>query len=100
MEYIDIEKDSIPYTFEIVLNDETFQFTINYNSVGDFFTVDLYRNSELVRLGEKLVYGQVLFENYSYLDIPKIIINPYDTTGRALRISYDNLNEDVFLYVK
>lgn len=100
MEYIDIEKDSIPYTFEIVLNDETFQFTINYNSVGDFFTVDLYKNSQLVRLGEKLVYEQTLFENYSYLDIPKVVISPYDTTGQALRISYDNLNEDVFLYVK
>ena len=67
MEYIDIEKNSIPYTFEIVLAGETFQFTVNYNSFGDFFTVDLYKNNELVRMGEKIVYGLPLFENYEYL---------------------------------
>ena len=71
----------------------------NYNSYGDFFTVDLYKNSNLVRMGEKVVYGLPLFDNYLYLDIPKVVILPYDTTGNAIRISYENLNEDVFLYV-
>lgn len=100
MKYIDIEKNSIPYTFEIVLAGETFQFTVNYNSFGDFFTVDLYKNNELVRMGEKIVYGLPLFENYEYLGVPRVVIMPYDTTGNALRISYENLNEDVFLYVE
>ena len=39
MNYIDIDKTKVPYEFEIVLNNETFQFELNYNSVGDFFTV-------------------------------------------------------------
>ena len=99
MRYIDIEKEKIPYRFEVVLGGETFQFEVFYNVVGDFFTVNLYKNHELVVLGEKIVYGVDLFDNLKHLPIPKVTIRPFDTTGKADKITYENLNEDVFLYV-
>lgn len=99
MKYIDIEKEKIPYRFEIVLNNETFQFEVFYNTVGDFFTVDLYKNHQLILYGEKITLDVPLFNDYAYLEIPKVIVKPGDTTRQALRITYDNLNEDVFLYV-
>lgn len=99
MKYIDIDKAKIPYSFEIVLANETFQFEVFYNVVGDFFTINLYKNHELVVFGEKLVYGVDLFENLKHLPIPKVNIRPFDTTGEAKRITYENMNEDVFLYV-
>lgn len=99
MFYLDIEKEAIPYTFETVLRDETFQFTVNYNSYGDFFTVDIYKNSVPLRFGEKIVYGQPLFINHRYIGAPRLFIMPYDTTENAKRISYENMSEDVFLYV-
>ena len=99
MFFLDIEKEAIPYTFETVLRDETFQFTVNYNSYGDFFTVDIYKNSVPLRFGEKVVYGQPLFINHRYIGAPRLFIIPYDTTENAKRVSYENMSEDVFLYV-
>lgn len=99
MRYIDIEKEKIPYSFEVVLAGETFQFEVFYNVVGDFFSVNLYKNHELVVLGEKIVYGVDLFDNLKHLPVPKVTIRPFDTTGKADKITYENLNEDVFLYV-
>lgn len=98
MRYIDIEKDKIPYRFEIVLKEETFQFEVLYNSIGDFFTLNLYKNHNLVTYGQKIVLNVDLFDNIKHLDVPKLTIRPYDTTDEALKISYENMNEDVFLY--
>lgn len=100
MNYIDIEKQQIPYEFEIVLNGETFQFEINYNTYSDFFTINLYKNHKLILYGEKIVYNVPLFENFKHLGVPKVTIRPFDTTGKTLRISYEDLSEDVFLYVE
>lgn len=99
MKYIDIDKSKIPYSFEVVLANETFQFEVLYNVEGDFFSINLYKNHELVVLGEKIVYGVELFDNLKHLDVPKVKIKPFDTTGEAKRITYESMNEDVFLYV-
>ena len=99
MKYIDIEKAKIPYSFELVLAGETFQFEVLYNVAGDFFTINLYKNHELVVYGEKIVYDVDLFDNLKHLQVPRVTIRPYDTTGLAERVTYENLNEDVFLYV-
>lgn len=103
MNFIDIAKSKIPYELEIALDGETFQFEIYYNSAGDFFTVNLSKDHKRIINGEKLVYGVPLFENLQYLGVPYTFIIPYDITRPRLkhaeRITWDNLNEDIFLYV-
>lgn len=100
MNYIEINKDLVPYKFEINIDNETFQFDVNYNERFDFWTIDLYKDHELILLGEKIVYGSPLFANYSHLDIPKTPILAYDTTANSsLRCGYDELEEDVFLFL-
>lgn len=99
MNYIEIEKEKVPYEFEMEIDKEIFQFEILYNLYGDYFTCNLYKNHELVIAGEKIVLHQPLFDGYEHLDIPQIIVIPYDTTDSALRVNYENLSEDVFLYV-
>lgn len=103
MKFIDIDKSKIPYEQEVVINGETFGFEIYYNKSGDYFTCNLRKNNVLVVGGEKLVYGQILFENLAYREIPRSVIIPYDITRpykkHADRITWENLNEDVFLYV-
>ena len=41
VEYIDIDVSKVPYSFSIKLTDKTYTFTVKYNEVGKFFTVDL-----------------------------------------------------------
>ena len=38
--YIDVDTSKVPYTFSVKLGDRTFAFSIRYNEVGGFFTVD------------------------------------------------------------
>ena len=97
LEYINIDKNSIPYEFEMSINNVTYRFLVKYNSIGDFFTIDLYKGKEVLVLGEKVIYKKPLFTTTQYLDLPTII--PYDTTGKAKDVTFGNLGEDVFLFI-
>ena len=57
--YIDVDTSKVPYTFSVKLGDRTFAFSIRYNEVGGFFTVDL----SIASTGEVLV-SEVTFENF------------------------------------
>lgn len=99
MKYINIDKNLIPYRFDISIENETFTFKVDYNSSKDFFTIDLFKNDEIIVVGEKLVYGKPLFTTSMYKNIPNVPIIPYDISENTERITYDNLNKDVFLYL-
>lgn len=99
MKYIEIDKDMIPYRFDITLEGETYTFEVNYNALKDFFTIDLLKNDEIIVLGEKLVYGKPLFMTARHKDIPKPIIIPYDVSENTERITFENMNKDVFLFL-
>jgi len=52
--YIPIQKELIPYQFDITLNGRTFTFFMRYNAEHDFFTIDLFRGDELIVAGKRL----------------------------------------------
>lgn len=99
MKYIDIDKDEVPYTFDLTLADETYTFTVKYNEHGDYFTIDLIKNDELIIEGERIVYAKPLFISSQYKDIPKVTILPFDLNDSVNRITFENFNEIVFLYI-
>lgn len=99
MRYIEIDKETIPYKFDMALAGDTYTFYVNYNTQGDFFTIDLYKNDKVIVLGEKIVYGRQLFSSYQYKNIPKVPIIPLDLAGNTERITFDNMNKDVFLFL-
>lgn len=96
-EYIEIEKELIPYRFEIELGVELFEMEINYNLGHDFFTIDLYKDEEVLVLGEKITYGVPLFEEVFDSRFPGPTIIPIDESGIEQRVTYENLNDTVFL---
>lgn len=98
-EYIEIDKESIPYSFEIELGEEVFEIEVNYNESGDFFTVDLFKNGYALVLGEKLILNTPLFNNKVSIELPKVTLIPIDRAGLSSRITWENMNETVFLYV-
>lgn len=100
MQYIEIEKDIVPYTFEITLGIEVFVFDVLYNEREKLFTVNLYdRDRNPLAYGEPLIYGEVLFNAVRNLDFPIVEIRPIDESGKETEISYENMNEKVLLAV-
>ncbi|UPW82320.1 hypothetical protein [Lysinibacillus sp. Ag94] len=99
IEYIDIDKNEIPYSFEVELAEEIYELEVNYNQSHDFFTIDLFKDGSVLVIGEKLILNRPLFRNRIDIDLPKVQIIPKDRADSANRITYENLNETVFLYV-
>lgn len=98
-EYIDIEKDQIPYQFDLEIAGVVYTFQIDYNAMYDYFTVDLSLAGETLAIGEKVVYGVPLFEHMNDTRLPAYPIVPYDLSGTETRVSWDNLGVSVFLYL-
>lgn len=101
---IPFDKEELPERFELVLYERTHILEFDYNETGDFFTVHLYRlgdNGEDVPivLGEKLVLGRPLWETIPRDDIPAPMLVPLDIGRKAQRVTYENMNESVFLYI-
>lgn len=99
MQYLPIAKRAIPYSVDIKIEGITFEFTFNYNSDGDFFTVDLARNGEQLVNGEKIVYGRPLFMTYFTEQFPLKMILPMDGSLEESRVGWEELQETVYLYM-
>lgn len=97
MEYILIEKENIPYQFELALGVDIFTFEVNYNERFDFFTIDLIKDEEVLAQGVKLVYGVPVFAGIEDHRFPVPLIVPIDEARRQSNVSWDNFGETVFL---
>jgi hypothetical protein len=97
---IEINKDLLPYSCEILLADELFELHFNYNATADLFTVDLYKGGELICAGEPIIYGVKLWKDvYKAGKFPAIDIIPIDPSGESNAVTYDNLCETVLLAI-
>lgn len=93
---IEINKEIVPYQFNILLGDEPFEFYVNYNGTADLVTVSLYKNDELI-CTEPVILGVPLFQDvYQPGRFPAVTIEPY---GDADAVTYANLGETVFLTI-
>ncbi len=97
MDHIPIEKENIPYQFEISLGNELFTLEVNYNEVHDFFSLDLIRSGEVLVYGAKLVYANPVFASIEDERFPLPLITPLDESGRETAVTWDNLGVTVFL---
>lgn len=104
MEIVPIDKANIPEYFSIVLGVETYILSLAYNEVADYFTVsvlqpnELGENTELV-MGEKLVLNKPLWSDFTDFNLPAPQLVPMDLSGLEKRITWENFNTTVFLYV-
>jgi hypothetical protein len=97
--HLDIEKELLPYRFDMELADELFTFEVQHNERFDFFTIDLKKDGETLVLGEKVMLNRVLFSLVADPRLPKVYLIPLDESGVESRVSYDNLGEKVFIYI-
>lgn len=97
---IEIEKEKIPYSFEIVLGNDLFELEIQYNQRADLFTVTLYKDNEVVVYSEPIIYGVSLFQSvFQPEQYPALNIIPLDESGNMETITWDNFNDTIFLCI-
>lgn len=96
-ETIEINKDLIPYEFNMVIGGELFTFVVDYNYVGEFFTIGLVKDGKTICSGAPLIYGRPLFEDVWKPGFPAVDIVPYDPSKSYNRVTYNNLCDGVLL---
>ena len=100
MEVLEVKKDLLPYECSIQLAGEIFGLQFNYNATADLFTVDLYKDSELLCAGEPIIYGIPLWHDvYKADSFPALGIIPIDLSGEYDVVTFDNLSNTVWLLV-
>lgn len=98
--YVEINKNIIPYTFQIQLVDEMYEFRVDYSSQNDLFTISLSKNGIKLCDGEPIIYGQPLFGDFKNRGgFPLITITPVDKSGEYNAVTFDNLSQSVMLIV-
>ena len=96
----DLNLENLPMMFDTDFGNYNCTMQINYNDVGDFYTVDLFDvNNNPVILGEKLVYGKRLWSDYTNPDLPIVDLVPLDESGRTTVCNKETLGKTVFLYI-
>lgn len=96
----DLNLENLPMMFDTDFGNYNCTMQINYNDVGDFYTVDLFDvNDNPVILGEKLVYGKRLWSDYTNPDLPIVDLVPLDESGRTTVCNKETFGKTVFLYI-
>lgn len=97
---IEIEKELLPYSFNITLTGEEFNLAFDYNKAADLFTCTLSKDGEVLVHNEPLIYGVELFADVYRADyFPAIAIVPLDEAGIEKAITYENFGKTVFLTI-
>ena len=97
---IEVEKELLPYNFDIELAGEEFNIEIFYNAAADLFTATLMKDEEVLVYNEPIIYGVELFADvYKSGKFPMISIVPLDESGQENTITYENFGTTVLLTI-
>ena len=95
-----IEKSQIPYKFSITLNATPFILEIRYNAECDLFVIGLFAKDGKLVCYEPIIYGAELFKShYKVGTYPTMRIVPLDESGENKAVTWENMNETVFLII-
>ncbi len=96
-----VEKELIPYSFDILLGAEWFNLGFKYNETAGIFTVTLSKDDTVLVYDEPMMYGQVLFSALYQSGIyPMLDIVPWDESEQETAVTWDNFGETVFLTIQ
>lgn len=84
-------RDNSNHSFLQVLDNKTYKFDFLYNSIGDFWTFDLYDDNDNLIVGSvKIIANYPLLFYFAYDELPDgdIFCEIYDKTKRINRNSF------------
>lgn len=109
--FINIDKEIVPYNFDILLKnvenqDTLYNMEVDYNTSNDFFTFTLKYQDQILVQNEKLTLNMPLFKRLSEdvnlnLDVryPKDVLIPLSMNNEVQRAGYEQLGNSVYLFV-
>lgn len=97
---IEVDKEQLPYSFDIVLAGEEYNMEFMYNKAADLFTCTLSKEGAVLVYNEPIIYGVELFADvYKSGSFPMLSIVPLDEAGEEKAVTYDNFGKTVFLTI-
>lgn len=100
-EWLEIDRDSIPYSIYVDLRGTIIQFEFHYNTISDSFTVNLSdQDGGIIVEGKRIVYGADLLS--SIVDDrlpPTLAIVPMDDAGMHQDITWNNISDIKLFFV-
>lgn len=98
--YIPIDVDNLPEKFEFYFGNNSYVIKVDYNSVGEFFSIDIYdSNMVSIVIGEKLVLNKPLWSDITDKSLPFERIVPMDEAMQETVLTKENFGKTVFLYI-
>lgn len=98
-QYIPIDTDNLPDTFDIDLAGENYTLRIDYNSVADFYTITIMQDDETILEQEPVVLNQLVGIDIPDSRLPKTDLRVMDETGNATDAGKAELGYDVQIYL-
>jgi len=98
VKFLPVDKTQIPVKMLVVVEGEQYEFTFNYNSLYDFFTVSLSKNGKQIIEGEKININKPLFTTTTN-PFKETFFIPMDLSNKETSVSYENFGDMVFLWV-
>lgn len=97
---IEVDKELMPYNFNIVLAGDEFNMEFMYNKTADLFTCTLSKDGEVLVYNEPIIYGVEMFADIYQSEIfPMLAIVPLDEAGNETAVTYENFGKTVFLTI-
>lgn len=97
---IEVEKELLPYNFNIALAGDEFNMAFDYNKTAELFTCTLSKEDEVLVYNEPIIYGVEMFADvYKSGLFPMLSIVPLDEAGNETAVTYDNFGKTVFLTI-
>jgi len=91
------EKDSV---FNLEFSGSEYEFEISYNKVNDSFYITIRDvNGEDIVTCEKIVYGEKIFADINFGDLPEDDFVPLDESGKCHSVTFETMNDGVYITV-
>lgn len=96
----ELDYDQVPFVFETQFGDQNVYIGLNYNEIGEFYTVDLYDTEyNHIIMGERLIYGKRLWRRSVDPRVPAVDLIALDESGKENTVTPVNFGITVFLYL-
>lgn len=95
---LQFDKRKIPIEFYLTSDGVKYKFKLRYNKARNSLYLDLYLDDDTI-VSEKITYGVPLFSSLTDYRKPNLTLIAYDISNSAEIVTYQNLNDSVYIYV-